>query len=69
MRLLKYREDSCLTITSFNNNAIPPYAILSHTWGVDKEEVTFADLAKGNSRHQLSDKEILGYKKICFYRE
>ncbi|KAH7395241.1 vegetative incompatibility protein HET-E-1 [Phaeosphaeria sp. MPI-PUGE-AT-0046c] len=58
MRLLKYGKDGRLTITSFDDNAIPPYAILSHTWGVDTEEVTFADLAKGN-----------GYTKICFCGE
>jgi hypothetical protein len=69
MRLLKYGEDGRLTITSFNDNAIPPYAILSHTWGVDKEEVTFADLAKGDGRHQPSDKEIAGYTKIRFCGE
>jgi hypothetical protein len=41
MRLLKYEEDGELTITSFDDNATPPFAILSHTWGADTEEVTF----------------------------
>ena len=44
MRLLKYEDDGRLTITSFDDGAIPPYAILSHTWGADADEVTFADL-------------------------
>jgi hypothetical protein len=69
MRLLKYGKDDRLTITSFEDNALPHYAILSHTWGRDTEEVTFADLAEGNGRHQPSDKERSGYKKIRFCGE
>ncbi|KAF2741675.1 hypothetical protein M011DRAFT_371019, partial [Sporormia fimetaria CBS 119925] len=39
-------------------NAIPPYAILSHTWGAEDEEVTFDNLADNAGR------EKPGYKKI-----
>jgi hypothetical protein len=60
MRLLRYEDDGRLTITSFDDNAIPPYAILSHTWGADAEEVTFADLGKGDGKHKA------GHKKIRF---
>jgi hypothetical protein len=63
MRLLKYEEDGCLTITSFDHNAIPPYAILSHTWREDADEVTFADLAQGGGKHNP------GHKKIRFCGE
>ncbi|KAF2844476.1 HET-domain-containing protein [Plenodomus tracheiphilus IPT5] len=52
MRLLEYDEDGELTIISFDDNELPPYAILSHTWGVDKE-VTFADLVKGDGKAKL----------------
>lgn len=31
-------------------NAIPPYAILSHTWGNDNDELSFRDLADGKGR-------------------
>jgi hypothetical protein len=65
MRLLKYEEDGKLTITSFED-AIPPYAILSHTWGADTEEVTFADIAKGDGKHKYSYMKKPGYKKIRF---
>ena len=58
MRLLAYGEDGCLTITSFDDDTIPPYAILSHTWGEDAEEVTFADLAKGDGKHKHGDEKI-----------
>ena len=63
MRLLRYEDDGRLTITSFDDNAIPQYAILSHTWGADAEEVTFADLAEGGGMHKP------GYKKIRFCGE
>jgi hypothetical protein len=63
MRLLKYEDDGRLTIASFDDNAIPPYAILSHTWGTDTEEVTFTDLTKS------SGKDKPGYKKIRFCGE
>jgi hypothetical protein len=46
MRLLKYEEDRELTIVSFDDNSIPPYAILSHRWGEDTEEVTIEDLVQ-----------------------
>ena len=63
MRLLRYEDDGRLTIASFDDNAIPQYAILSHTWGADAEEVTFADLAEGGGMHKP------GYKKIRFCGE
>jgi hypothetical protein len=63
MRLLKYGKDGRLTITTFKDNALPCYAILSHTWGVDTEEVTFADLTKGDGKHKS------GYAKIRFCGE
>ncbi|OAG06300.1 HET-domain-containing protein [Paraphaeosphaeria sporulosa] len=63
MRLLRYEDDGRLTITSFDDDAIPRYAILSHTWGADTEEVTFAELAQGEGKHKS------GYKKICFCGE
>jgi hypothetical protein len=63
MRLLRYEIDGRLTITSFDDNAIPRYAILSHTWGADAEEVTFAELAQDDGKHKP------GYKKIRFCGE
>jgi hypothetical protein len=69
MRLLKYGEDGCLTMTSFDQNAIPHYAILSHTWGADAGEVTFADLANGDGKHKPDYRKKLGYKKIRFCGE
>ena len=61
MRLLKWDHDGEFTFTiDLVSNNIPPYAILSHTWGPDTEEVTFRDVVDGTGK----DKE--GYKKIKF---
>ncbi|KAF1938445.1 HET-domain-containing protein, partial [Clathrospora elynae] len=60
MRLLEYSESGKLNIHSFDDDAIPPYAILSHTWGADGAEVTLADLVQGNN--QAGPR----YKKIRF---
>ena len=60
MRLLYYDEHGELGIVSFDDRATPPYAILSHTWGADAEEVTFADLATGDGKAKR------GYEKIRF---
>ncbi|KAF2023596.1 HET-domain-containing protein [Setomelanomma holmii] len=53
-------ESGELSIQKFNNGAIPSYAILSHTWGADNDEVTFADFTEGIG------KDKPGYEKIRF---
>jgi hypothetical protein len=64
MRLLKRNSAGQLSLTEdIVDDNIPRYAILSHTWGADTEEVTFRDLMNGTGR----DKS--GYKKICFCGE
>ncbi|KAH0559610.1 hypothetical protein GP486_003875 [Trichoglossum hirsutum] len=60
MRLLKLRDDNELSLDEFVGDSIPPYAILSHTWGADDEEVTFKDLVEGTGKIKA------GYKKIQF---
>jgi len=69
MRLLRYEDDGHLTITSFEDGAIPPYAILSHTWEEDSEEVTFADLAKGRGKHKPGHKKMFGNRKTPGYKK
>lgn len=58
MRLLQLKSDGELSLTKDLIKNIPPYAILSHTWGDDEEEVTFKDLLEG------SGKTKTGYRKI-----
>lgn len=62
MRLLEIlpNGDFHLTEKSFDD-AIPPYAILSHTWG--SQEVTFEDMVKDSGRSKI------GYEKIKFCGE
>ncbi|KAI0098507.1 heterokaryon incompatibility protein-domain-containing protein [Nemania sp. FL0031] len=62
MRLLRIRDDGTLTLTKdiVRNEDIPPYTILSHTWGRDDQEVSFADMIAGKGK----DKQ--GYRKIEF---
>lgn len=60
MRLLQLKSDGKLSLTMNFVTSIPPYAILSHTWEVDEEEVTFQDLSEG------SGKSKAGYRKITF---
>lgn len=61
MRLI---NTSTLELHEFGDNDRPQYAILSHTWGADDEEVTFQEMQEPtNSRSQ----QILtkpGYQKI-----
>jgi hypothetical protein len=60
MRLLELKSNGDFSLTKDLIGDIPPYAILSHTWGNDDEEVTFKDLAEGSGRMKR------GYEKILF---
>lgn len=60
MRLLQVDENSELSLTDDLIDNIPPYAILSHTWGQDYEEVDFKDLTTGPRKSKA------GYKKLRF---
>lgn len=59
MRLL-YSCRGKLKLTKDLDRDIPRYAILSHTWGPDDEEVTFQDLVDGTARRKA------GFDKIEF---
>jgi hypothetical protein len=63
MRLLKANADGGFSLTYFPDNKTPSYAILSHTWEADNEEVTYKDLMNGKG----STKN--GYRKIQFCGE
>jgi hypothetical protein len=60
MRLLKLNDDGSFSLDTFSGHTVPPYAILSHTWGSDNEEVTFKDIKDGSSSNKL------GYQKLSF---
>src|SRR6266536_5034675 len=63
MRLLERNSDGEFSLTEFYEYNTPPYAILSHTWGPDNEEVTFGDLVDGIGKSKA------GYNKIRFCGE
>ncbi|KAH6639423.1 WD40-repeat-containing domain protein [Boeremia exigua] len=65
MRLLTYSDDGRLMVTPdiVDEAILPPYAILSHTWGEETDEVTFEDLEENIG------KDKPGFKKIEFCRE
>jgi hypothetical protein len=63
MRLLERNSDSEFSLTQDLGDDIPRYAILSHTWGADIEEVTFRDLMDGTGNSKA------GYNKIRFCGE
>lgn len=60
MRLLRLVFDGNISLIKDLSENIPPYAILSHTWGDDDNEVKFAELGTVNGQ------EKSGYKKIEF---
>lgn len=64
MRLLTWNSHNELSLTGpLHYDKIPPYAILSHTWGADGDEVTFDDLQHGRGKTKA------GYGKIWFCGE
>jgi hypothetical protein len=60
MRLLRLKHDGEFSLAEYVGKYVPPYAILSHTWGADHEEVTFKDLIDGTGRNKA------GYYKLTF---
>jgi hypothetical protein len=52
MRLLKRSNTGEFSLTKdllFSDDGIPHYAILSHTWGTETEEVSFKDMMDGTA--------------------
>jgi hypothetical protein len=62
MRLVKIEEHGKLSLIEYNQD-IPRYAILSHTWGQDGEEVTIKDFIAGTGKNKA------GYRKVEFCQE
>jgi hypothetical protein len=61
MRLLHRDNDNKLLLTEFLSANIPAYAILSHTWGPNGEDVTFKNIETGQA-----ERKAAGFKKIDF---
>jgi hypothetical protein len=63
MPLLKLDDHGTLHLEALFADEVPPYAILSHTWGPDTEEVSFNDVINGTGKSKA------GYDKIRFCGE
>ena len=63
MRLLKRDNSGGFSLTNNLVSGIPSYAILSHTWGAETEEVSFKDMIDGTGISKP------GYDKIRFCGE
>ncbi|PQE03833.1 Vegetative incompatibility HET-E-1 protein [Rutstroemia sp. NJR-2017a BBW] len=60
MRFLELKDNGDFSLTKDILQDVQPYAILSHTWGGDDEEVTYQDMIRGTGKTKA------GYKKIRF---
>lgn len=60
MRLLRSDHNGGFTLTKDLIDNIPAYAILSHTWGAEDDEVTFDDLGSKQAEGKA------GYTKLQF---
>lgn len=60
MRLLHIQDDASFRLVEQTEPKKHSYAILSHTWGQDKDEVSFQDLFNNSGR------EKPGYQKLVF---
>ncbi|KAI0098744.1 kinesin light chain 1 [Nemania sp. FL0031] len=61
MRLLKLQTNGQVCLTKdIRDDMVPPYAILSHTWGADDQEIIFQDI------NDNVGKQKNGYRKIKF---
>ncbi|RCI12709.1 hypothetical protein L249_1253 [Ophiocordyceps polyrhachis-furcata BCC 54312] len=48
-------------LEEFFDEGIPPYAILSHTWGKDEEEISFLDIENGSlQKHRHWSRKVQG---------
>ncbi|KAH4199192.1 hypothetical protein HBI73_072580 [Parastagonospora nodorum] len=60
MRLLQLQDDGSFGLVNRVGSNIPPYAILSHTWGPEEDEVSFRDMT-----HKISPGKA-SYRKLKF---
>ncbi|PSN62458.1 HET-domain-containing protein [Corynespora cassiicola Philippines] len=66
MRLLKLNGSHDLNFTeNLSDNHRPPYAILSHTWGPSKSEVSLDDINSGRASEKAAYDKIEFCKRQC----
>lgn len=60
MRLLQLSTEGTLSFEDFDDVSTPAYAILSHTWGANRDEVILEDVIKGTAQSKP------GFHKVRF---
>lgn len=60
MRLLRADDSGELSLVEHAGRDTPPYAIFSHTWGDDGDEVTCRDIVEGEGKSKP------GYRRPSF---
>ncbi|KAK3075879.1 hypothetical protein LTR53_000453 [Teratosphaeriaceae sp. CCFEE 6253] len=60
MRLLRLNDRGEVQFAEEQPDSVPSYAILSHTWGAEKDEVTYGDIVDGTGLDKA------GYNKLTF---
>ncbi|RYO15465.1 hypothetical protein AA0111_g11677 [Alternaria arborescens] len=58
MRLVQIQADGSFSLVKYEGTPIPPYAILSHTWGDDKDEVNYEDMRKEKREKKSGDAKL-----------
>ncbi|KAF2029945.1 HET-domain-containing protein, partial [Setomelanomma holmii] len=69
MRLLQLKDDDDVDLVEFIGRDTPPYAILSHTWGPSKEEVTYREVLRGTGKSKAGYRKILNCGKQALKKE
>lgn len=63
MRLVKLQADGSFSLVEITQSVVPQYAILSHTWGDDADELTLFDVTNGLGQQKS------GFRKLVFCGE
>jgi len=55
------------SLTKFDPHKIPEYAILSHRWGADSDEITFKDVENNTGKSKVGYEKLLD--RYLLYRQ
>lgn len=53
MHLLQLQDDGEFSLVEYLGNNIPDYAILSHIWGPDRNEIEYQDILSRKGKEKL----------------
>ena len=67
MYLLRFDRDDFVSLVKCEGSNVPQYAILSHTWGSDEDELNFVDIMMATgvySAHATAEHGVVDYKLL-----